>query len=313
MTQQTNLQEFKASFGVNAEIPGPVETGDKGKLKGGAKDPAESLGTTPGDVKPVGSSGAENMATLKPKSKTIKEEIELVFEGADLSEDFIDKAAIIFEAAVSARADAQREEIREEMQEELDEAIETITSDLSEKVKSYLNHVVEQWAEDNKVAIEENVRTDISESFLSGMKELFVEHYVSVPEGAEDIVESLSDDLDGVNEALNDAVNENIALREYAEDLEKALAFNSITEGLTDVQVEKLQTLVEGVQTDSIEEFENALVTIKESYLTGKTLAVGAVEQLSEEVEIVEDVYKPASNDSFVNAVSNTLSRTLKN
>ena len=91
MTQQTNLQEFKASFGVNAEIPGPVETGDKGKLKGGAKDPAESLGTTPGDVKPVGSSGAENMATLKPKSKTIKEEIELVFEGADLLKTLLTK------------------------------------------------------------------------------------------------------------------------------------------------------------------------------------------------------------------------------
>ena len=310
MTINANkLQEFKSSFGVNSEVPEPVATSELGKPGAVKKDPLEASASTP-EITAVGSNQQD---TLKPKSKPIKEEVEAMFEGSNLDEEFISKAVTIFEAAVNEKAEEFKAQLREESEAELDEAVSSIVEDLNHKVTSYLNYVVEQWFEENRVGIESNVRTEIAESFIENLKAVFVEHYIEVPESAVDVVEALADEVEALETKLNEAIESNIQLSEDGMAVAKELALLKLSEGLTATQADKLSKLSESVNVSSVEEFETAIATLKESYLVNAKAPVDGVQQLSEEVNVVTEDNTIVSNDPHVNAVAAAMSKQFKN
>jgi len=247
-----DLLEFQASFGVDASVPGPVATKDNArpadKKDGEKATPVLSKSGIIADIvkaaydMPVKKlaqfhAGMANQGTLKPGSQSqdpmpklnnpggIGEDMDLVFAGADLSEDFKAKATTIFEAAVTARTIEYKAQLDEQYEAKLAESVEAVADEVTEKVNSYLNYVVEQWVEDNKLAIESGLRTEVMESFLAGMRNVFVEHYVEIPEDKVDVVESLDARVAALEEQLNEQINANMKLQESVGKFQSELDF----------------------------------------------------------------------------------------
>ena len=205
----------------------------------------------------------------------------LVASEATLSEDFKAKTAVIFEAAVKAKLSEEIDRLEEAYATELNEEKEAFKADLVEKVDSYLNYVVEQWMEDNKVAIQNGLRTEIAENFMNSLKDLFVESYVEVPEGKVDLVDELAAANEELEESFNTAVAKSIALSEELETLKRAAIIREAARDLAETQVEKLNSLVEDIDFDDEETFAQKVATVKEAYFTKKT----AESAIAEEVE----------------------------
>lgn len=334
-----DLLEFQSSFGVDATVPEPVATKDNSRPadKKDGKDPMPTLsksGIIADIVKaaydmPVKKlaqvhAGLTNQGTLKAGSGTqdpmpklnnpggLGEDVEAIFQGSDLSEEFKDKATTIFEAAVHARTIEYKAQLDEQYEAQLEEAVDAIAEELTEKVNSYLNYVVEQWVEENKLAIESGLRTDVMESFLAGMRELFVEHYIEVPEDKVDVVESMDARIAELEEKLNEQINLNLEIAEQVASYQAEQAFAEVAEGLTDTQKDKLATLAESIEASSVEEFAEKLSIIKESYLSVKKESK-AQQQLTEEVEVVQEDAKRVVADPVINHYVQAISRTVKN
>ena len=205
----------------------------------------------------------------------------LVESEATLSEEFKAKTAIIFEAAVKAKLSEEIDRLEEAYAAELNEEKEAFKADLVEKVDSYLNYVVEQWMEDNKVAIQNGLRAEIAENFMNNLKGLFVESYIEVPESKVDLVDELAAANEELEENFNRAVAKQIALSEELETLKRAAIIREAARDLAETQIEKLNTLVEDIDFDDEETFAAKVATIKEAYFTKKT----AESAISEEVE----------------------------
>ena len=205
----------------------------------------------------------------------------LVESEATLSEEFKAKTAIIFEAAVKAKLSEEIDRLEEAYATELNEEKEAFKADIVEKVDSYLNYVVENWMEENKLAIHTGLRTEIAENFMNSLKDLFVESYVEVPEGKVDLVDELAAANEELEESFNQAVAKSLALSEELETLKRAAIVREAARGLAETQVEKLNSLVEDVDFDDEETFAMKVATIKEAYFTKKT----AESAISEEVE----------------------------
>jgi hypothetical protein len=334
-----DLLEFQSSYGVDAMVPDPVATKDNSRPadKKDGKDPMPTLsksGIIADIVKaaydmPVKKlaqfhAGMANQGTLKagvkhqdpmPKLNNpggLGEDVAAIFQGADLSEEFKDKATTIFEAAVHARTIEYKAQLDEQFEAQLAEAVEAVADELTEKVNSYLNYVVEQWVEDNQLAIESGLRTEVMESFLAGMREVFVEHYVEIPEDKVDVVESMDARIAELEEKLNEQINLNLEIAEQVASYQAEQAFAEVAEGLTDTQKDKLATLAESIDADSVEEFSEKLSIIKESYLSVKKESQ-AQQQLTEEVEVVQEETAKKSNDPMINKYVAAISRTVKN
>lgn len=205
----------------------------------------------------------------------------LVESEATLSEEFKEKTAVIFEAAVKSKLSEEVSRLEEQYKEELEEEVSSIKSDLVEKVDSYLNYVVETWMEENKIAIQNGLRTEIAEGFMEKMKDLFVESYIEVPESKVDLVDELADQVAELEESLNSTTGDAIKLAEELESYKRDAIIAEACRDLADTQTEKLKGLVESVDFESEESFTNKVATIKESYFS---------KQIAEEVqEIVED------------------------
>ena len=186
----------------------------------------------PGKDYGVGDNSASNQSTIDmkngsgPKTRdampklSVKEDVEEMFSGSDLSEEFKDKASTLFEAAVSARIIAETVRLEEEFETRFDEAVKEITGELSSKVDSYLDYVVEQWLEDNEVAIESTLRNEIMEEFIDGMKNLFAEHYIDVPEEKVSVIESLASKVEALESKLNEQILENTEIKRSLLDAE---------------------------------------------------------------------------------------------
>ena len=334
-----DLLEFQSSFGVDASVPEPVATKDNArpadKKEGDKAVPTLSKSGIIADIvkaaydMPVKKlaqfhAGMANQGTLKSGSQHqdpmpklnnpggLGEDMELVFAGADLSEDFKAKATTIFEAAVTARTIEYKAQLDEQYEANLAEAVEAVAEELTEKVNSYLNYVVEQWVEDNKLAIESGLRAEVMESFLAGMRNLFVEHYVEVPEDKVNVVESMDARIAELEEKLNEQINLNLELAEQAAKFEAEKAFLEVSEGLTDTQKDKLAQLAESIDAESVEEFVEKLTVIKESYLTVKKESQ-AQQQLSEEVEVVQEATATKHVNPAISKYVEAISRTVKN
>ena len=234
---------------------------------------------------------------------SLKEQLSAIF-GNDLSEDFRDKATAIFEAAVIARVNDEMEKIAGQIEEQKSQELEQITEGLVEKVDSFMNYVVEQWMEENQLSVEKGLRTEIVEDFVSGLKTLFQEHYIEVPEEKFDIVEELQTKSDSLEEKLNDTIQKNIELAQELSTVKKEIVLGEMVQDLADTEAEKLYKLIEGVQYDNEDLFREKVKVIKENYFP-KTAKSSPEEQI-----LTEEA--PISNDDTISRYAQALSRSLK-
>jgi hypothetical protein len=214
------------------------------------------------------------------------DDIDALVADEDLSEEFKTKAKTIFEAAVASKVKEQITKIEEQYQTDAEETIEEVKKDLTEKVDSYLNYVAESWVSDNELAIERGLKTELTEDFINGLKKLFDEHYVEVPEDKFDVVEELAGRLDETEDKLNEEVAQNISLTQDVEELKREKIIREASNDLADSQTEKLKELAEDVDYESAENFQEKVSTLKEAYFK------------SEKLEAVSDDTNVASSDT---------------
>jgi hypothetical protein len=200
------------------------------------------------------------------KKTLTKESVETLFEGTELSEEFKEKVSTIFEAAVKLEVDEIAEELAAHFEQTLEEQTNEVTDAIAEKVESYLNIMVDQWIEENRVAVESGLKLEIFESFISGMKTLFKESYIEIPEEKADVLESLEGKVTTLQTQLNESMDSRAALQKQIEDLKKSAIIKESVQGLTDLDAEKLKGLAEEMVFESEEKFSSKLNTIKESF-----------------------------------------------
>jgi len=238
------------------------------------------------------------------------EDIDALMQGEELSEEFKDKAATIFEAAVVARATPIVEEIQAELMEQFEVALEEVKEEMAAKVDDYLNYMVEEWMNDNELAIETGLKAEITEEFIEGLRNLFVEHYIDIPAEKVDVVEEMTFKVEELEAALNEQINKGIELSKELNEQKKIEAIYTACEGLSQTQVEKLKALAEGVEFTTEEEFADKLSTLKESYFKAE-VKVADSSALDDEVTIEEEVKKTSFADPSMELYAKTISQTL--
>jgi hypothetical protein len=201
----------------------------------------------------------------------IEEDVNALLSGEELSEDFKVKAKTVFEAALNARTEQIEEAIVHQYEQRLAEEVETIKEELTDRLDAYLEYVSEEWLQENALEVEQGLKTEMTESFLSGMKSLFEDHYVTIPEDRYDVLESMVEKLDEMENKLNEQIERNVALnRRLAESVTEVI-FAEVSEGLALSQKDKLASLAENVEFDSESEYREKLVTLRESYFPRNT------------------------------------------
>ncbi len=238
----------------------------------------------------------------------VEEDVNALLGGEELSEEFKEKAKTIFEAAINAKVAGIKEELEAQYEEKLAEEIEAAKESLAERVDSYLEYVADEWFEENALAIENGLKTEMTESFLSGMKGLFEEHYVTIPEDKYDVLESMVEKLDDMETKLNEQIEKNISLNGRLSEATADGILDEVSEGLAVTQKEKLASLSESVEFESEAQYREKLETLKESYFSKATVA--KTETLSEGVDSAEGL---ESHSASMSAYLRTLGSFGKN
>ena len=214
----------------------------------------------------------------------IEEDVNALLGGEELSEEFREKAKVVFETALRSKVAQIKESLEEQYEAALLEEVAEIKAELGDRIDSYLEYVAEEWFQENALAVEYGLKTEMTESFLSGMKDLFEAHYVSIPEDKYDVLHNMVEKLDDMETKLNEQIEKNISLnKRLAESVAEGI-FDQITEGLADTQKEKLASLAEGVEFESETAYREKLETLKESYFPRKSVVV-KTETLTESTE----------------------------
>jgi len=228
----------------------------------------------------------------------------LVESEATLSDEFKGKAGIIFETAIRSKLSEEIDRLETKYNEELAEEVESTKSDLVEKVDNYLNYVVEQWMDDNKVAVQNGLRTEIAEKFMSNLKDLFVESYIEVPESKVDLVDQLAEEVAELEAASNEAIAKNLSMMEELETYKRDAIIREHASGLAETQVEKLKDLVAEVEFDDEETFAEKVSTVKESYFTKKASESADITEESDDGDTV--VESTGSMAQYLQAIQRT-------
>jgi len=213
----------------------------------------------------------------------------LVESEATLSDEFKTKAETIFEAAIKSKLSEEIDRLEAKYEEELAEEVNTTKSDLVEKVDNYLNYVVEQWMEDNQVAIQSGLRTEIAEKFMGSLKDLFTESYIEVPESKVDLVDQLAAEVDELETTANEAIAKNLSMQEELETYKRDAIIREHASGLAETQVEKLKDLVAEVDFEDADTFAQKVSTVKESYFTKKATESADITEESDDGETVAE------------------------
>ena len=244
---------------------------------------------------------------------SVEEDDAALFSGEELSEEFQDKARTIFETAIKSKVEEVKEQIQVQYQAQLVEEVAAVKSELTERVDSYLEYVAQEWLEENQLAIEHGLKTEMTESFLTGMKSLFEEHYVSVPEDKYDVIESMVDKLDEMESKLNEQIDKNVALNKRLAESTADVIFAEVAEGLAVTQKEKLASLAENVEFDSEETYREKLVTLRNSYFQESATSTqrDAAETVVESTQEQTTTAAPEVG-SIMEAYLQTLSRVAK-
>jgi hypothetical protein len=241
-----------------------------------------------------------------------KDDIDALFaDDQNISEEFKSKVTTIFEARVIDRIQQIEEQTEAKYAGMLEEAIESVRAQLEEKVDDYVNYVVEQWLEENAIAIESGLRAELAEDFISGLHKLFAENYINVPEDKVELVDELATKVEQLESKLNEEIEKSIGYKKSLIEVTKQQVTRSVCEGLTETQVEKIKSLAESVEFSTEEEYENKLETIRENYFPSGVKKADE-EQLHEQVspEDAGETKKPVSADPYVSSVANAISKT---
>jgi len=251
----------------------------------------ESIASVDAALKKV-KKAVEPKAKAKVESVDFDEDLDaLVKEEATLSEEFRGKAGAIFEAVLTSKLSQEVERLESEYAQNLEEEVSDLQSSLVEKVDSYLNYVVENWMKENELAIQNGLRTEIAEEFMTSLQGVFKEHYIEVPEGKVDLVDELNEQVTELEETLNKTTTDNIELHNKVQILERAEVVRDLSEGLAETEAEKLASLVEDIEFDNKETFEMKVKTVKESYFKQEvTESVDEVDSLLGEGTVDIDV-----------------------
>ena len=265
------------------------------------------------DLEVVGEEGGEEETAEEEVEEefNIEEDVNALLAGEDLSEEFQEKARTIFEAAIKSRVAEIKESLQESYAAALVEELDTIKNQLTERVDSYLEYVADEWLQENALAVEHGLKTEMTESFLTGMKSLFEDHYVTIPEDRYDVIESMVDKLDEMEEKLNEQIERNVALNRRLAESVADVIFADVAEGLALSQKDKLASLAENVEFDSEADYREKLVTLRESYFpTNAGTQRSTTENLSEEVSSEETISESVS--PMMAAYLETLARASK-
>ena len=235
-------------------------------------------------------------------------DIEAIFGDENISEEFKSKVSTIFEARVTDRINTIKEEIEAEYSSMLEEAVESIRTDLTEKVNDYLDYIVEEWMKQNEVAIEKGLRTEMVEDFIGGLRNLFAEHYIDVPAEKVDLVDELATKVEGLEDKLNEEIQRGIEYKKQLTEAKKIDVVRTVCEGLTSTQVEKIKSLAESVEFSTEDEYQEKLETIRENYFPSGMKKANA-SQMHEQVE--DGSEKPAIKDARMAAYASAISKHL--
>ena len=243
-------------------------------------------------------------------SLDVSDDVSALVDGEELSEEFKTKAATIFESAVKSKVRVELEKIQEENDKVMEDLAESTMGDLVEKVDDYMNYVVEQWMEDNQLAIERGLKGEIAEDFISGLKNLFEDHYIDVPDEKYDILESNLTKIEELEEKLNKQIEENVQLRKAKGELVKESMIADVANGMTDTETEKFQNLVEDVEFSDEDSYKEKLQTIRESYFGTTEVKTGEVLTEEGSNEMPEDTTETMSK--YLKAIGKDVKRAKK-
>ena len=276
--EASNLKNDAVDMGAPVVKPTDKGADAASKAKQNTSDPAKKNandGSLSNDQKGASMKEEETEVEGEEIAETTDSELEidlsadvkaLVSSDADLSEEFKDKAAMIFETAVKTRIQEQTKILEARYEEKLSVETETVKEAMVEKVDSYLNYVVEEWMKENELAVERGIRTEIAEDFITGLKDLFKEHYIDVPEEKYNVLDDLTNQNKKLEEKLNEQIAKNVDLSKEVSSSAKSKAINEVASDLADTEKEKFEKMAENVEYDSADKFREKLETIKESY-----------------------------------------------
>ena len=321
--EATHLKNDAVDMGAPVVKPTDSNPDAASKAKQNTSDPAKKSakdGSLENDQKPKSMKEEEVEATgeVVAEDKVEEKEVEidlsadvkaLVSSDADLSEEFKDKAATIFETAVKTRIQEQTKILEAQYEEKLSAETETVKEAMVEKVDSYLNYVVEEWMKENELAVERGIRTEIAEDFITGLKDLFKEHYIDVPEEKYNVLDDLTNQNKSLEEKLNEQISKNVDLTKEVSESAKSKAIADIAKDLADTEKEKFEKMAENVEYDSADKFKEKLETIKESYFP-KTKIVETASK--DDVDTVAANAPIESNTDAMAAYTAAITKNLK-
>ena len=286
----SNKEEGEENPGAKAAAPISQDSSETSTSGAPGSDPTPSVGA---EVAYGTKKGPDVSYPIKPafEDLDVSDDVKALLEGTELSEEFAEKAKTIFEAAVKAKISEEYDKLVEHFATELDKQVEATKSELSEEVNGTVNYAVTQWLEENQVAVDRGIRNEITEDFIAGLKNLFEEHYISIPDDKVDVVEGMAESIREMEERLDEQVKANVKLQNRLNESAKINILSTVSEGLADTQKEKLAALAEGLEFVSEESFAKKVATIKESYF--KEAAAPAAE-VADETPVESEEMAPA-------------------
>jgi len=298
MAEET--EEDEEDFIAEEEVTEAAETEDEGSEEDDAEDAKEGK-------KKKSKKEDEDEDEMKEEFD-IEEDVNALLAGEDLSEEFQEKARTIFEAAIRSKVSEIKEELQEQYEESLVEELVAIKEELTDRVDAYLEYVADEWVSENALAVEAGLKTEMTESFLAGMKGLFEDHYVAIPEDRYDVLNTMVEKLDEMEGKLNEQIQRNVALNQRLAESVADVIFSEVCEGLALSQKDKLASLAENVEFDGEDNYREKLVTLRESYFPSNA---GTQRNHSENLsESTESVQQPVSG--LMESYLQTLNRVSK-
>ena len=286
----TGNEEGEDNPGAKASAPLNAVSGDPQQRGTGKDEPAGSTPKFNHSITHGTTTGPDVAYPIKPSFEEVdmSSDVDALTEGAELSDEFKAKAKTIFEAAVKSKLNEEWTKLEEQFKTQLEAKTEEIKKELAEEVNGTCKYAVTNWLEENQIAIDRGIRNEITEDFISGLKNLFNEHYITIPEGKEDVVEGLTEDLRKMEEQLNQQIKSNVEINNRLNESARTVVLKTVSEGLADTQADKLASLAEAVEFESEEKFAEKLKTLRESYFPASPKA--PVAEASDEAPVDETV-----------------------
>lgn len=304
---QTGTSQAAEPTGVRATLPNSKTQGDAmQKIEDPSNTGVEET-SSENNTKATGDNSAKNKASV-----SMKEDIDAMFAGEEISEDFRLKATTIFEAAVAAKVSETQKQLEEQYEQKLATEMTSFMEEVDARIEEYMDYVVQEWMTENEVAIDNSLRLEIAEEFIDGLKTLFAEKYIDIPEDKMDVLGELAGKVEELETKLNEAVENNIQMKKVVDEYAKEAIFAEVSEGLAETQVEKFAALAEGVDYTDEQSYKRKLEIVKENYFANKKVGADLVEQEIASAEEPAESTTPKITDPVVARYMDAIARTVK-